>query len=116
MTSAGVCAQCAWTAHSASERQLDYIHARAASVRRRPPTSFRFVIQSAECAKGRDRADDEPTTQSGLFVRKSKRSTEKRLSLESVRCTFARSRVTQPSEVAGQDIRLAHLVTTDSTA
>ena len=118
MNRAGVCAQCASAAHDAGERQLGHIRARtrANSVRARLATAFRFVTQSAECASVRDCASDKPTKTESYIVRKSSRGIEKRLSLESGRCTFAGSRVTQPSEVAGQDIRLAHLVTTDSAA
>jgi hypothetical protein len=110
----GVCAQCASTAHDARHAQLDYIFIRIGSVRPRPV--FPFVIQSAECAAARDRASEAPTTQNSGIVRKPIRDNEKRLSLESGRCTFANSRVTQLSEVAGQKIRLAHLVTPDSAA
>jgi hypothetical protein len=116
MNRAGVCAQCASAAHDAGERQLGHICARANSVRARLATAFRFVTQSADCASVRDRASDEPTKTGSYIVRKSSTGIEKRLSLESGRCTFAGIRVTQPSEVAGQDIRLAHLVTTDSAA
>ena len=111
---AGVCAQCASAAHDAGERQLGHIPTRANSVRGRLATAFRFVTQSAECASVR--ASDEPTKSGSYIDRKSTTGLEKRLSLESGRCTVADSRVTQPSEVAGQDIRLAHLVTTDSAA
>jgi len=114
MKRVGVCAQCASTAHDNRHAQLDYIRMRVGSVRRQPV--FRFVIQSAECAAARDRASKAPTTRDGGIVRKPIWDNEKRLSLESGRCTFADSRVTQLSEVAGQKIRLAHLVTTDSAA
>lgn len=114
MTQVGVCAQCASTAHDTGYAQLDYIPMRVGWVRRRPV--FRFVIQSAECAPARDRASEPPTTRDGGIVRKPIRDNEKRLSLESGRCIFAGSRVTKPSEVAGQKVRLAHLVTPDSAA
>ena len=142
MMRADVCAQCALAAHAAQQRQPDNmygravahrasmnsltcftpsLHARASSglparkssARR---TDFRFVIQSAECAATHHRAGCSPTTPMGAIIQNSSRGREKRLSLKSGRCTFAGSRVTQPSEVAGQDVRLAHLVTTDSAA
>ena len=115
--SAGVCAHCAPAAHDARHAQLGHIPTRVgSSVRRRSARVFRFVIQSAECATACDHDSEEPTTKTTRIVRKAMRSNEKRLSLESGRCTFAGSRVTQLSEVAGQKIRLAHLVTTDSAA
>lgn len=117
MRNAGVRAQCALAAHDAKRPQLGHIRASARSARRRrTATLFRFVIQSAECAAACDHDSEEPTTHACCIVRKAMRGNEKRLSLESGRCTFAHSRVTQLSEVAGQKIRLAHLVTTDSAA
>jgi hypothetical protein len=78
-------------------------------------TNFRIVIPRADERAASDRSSEVPSIDAARVVRKSSTGEENRLCNESVSCTFAGRPNTRTSEVPGHEIRLAHLVTTDST-